>query len=79
DYKTDSWSNELDLSAKVARYRLQGAGYALALQKATSTPVERMAFCFLGSGPAVEREIDDLDTAMSEVKAWAKAAISKKA
>ena len=28
DYKTDAWSSDADLDAKVARYRLQGAAYA---------------------------------------------------
>ncbi len=77
DYKTDSWDDEEDLSARVARYRLQGAAYALALQKATGTRVERMAFCFLGSGSAVERDVPNLDAAMSEVEAWAGAATSE--
>jgi len=76
DYKTDAWHHEHDLSVKVARYRLQGAAYALALQKATGTPVSRMTFCFLGNGGAVERDIVDLDAAMAEVKAWAEAAAS---
>ena len=77
DYKTDSWNDEEDLSAKVTRYRLQGAAYALALQKATGTRVERMAFCFLGSGSAVERDVPNLDAAMSEVEAWAVTATSE--
>ncbi len=77
DYKTDSWNAEQDLSAKVARYRLQGAAYALALQKATGTRVERMAFCFVGSGAAVEHEIPDLEAAMTEVETWAEAATSE--
>jgi len=77
DYKTDSWNDEQDLSTKVARYRLQGAAYALALQKATGTRVERMTFCFLGNGPAVERDIADLGAAMTEVEVWAEAATSE--
>ncbi len=35
DYKTDAWSSDADLDAKVARYRLQGAAYAVALEQAT--------------------------------------------
>ena len=35
DYKTDAWRDDADLDAKVARYRLQGASYALALEAAT--------------------------------------------
>ena len=77
DYKTDAWNDEHDLSAKVDRYRLQGAAYALALQKATGTRVSRMAFCFLGNGPAVERDIEDLDVAMAEVEAWATSSTSE--
>ena len=36
-----------DLDAKLARYRLQGASYALALEAATGEPVARCMFLFL--------------------------------
>ena len=51
DYKTDAWRDEADLDAKVARYRLQGASYALALEggdRASRWP----AACSCSSAPA---------------------------
>ncbi|MDG2906725.1 MAG: UvrD-helicase domain-containing protein [Acidimicrobiales bacterium] len=72
DYKTDAFTDESDLDAKVARYRHQGAAYALALGRAAGLPVHRMVFCFVGGPdgtPAVERRIDDLDAAVAEVEA----------
>jgi ATP-dependent helicase/nuclease subunit A len=69
DYKTDAWRDESDLDAKVARYRLQGASYALALEAATGEPVARCVFVFLGTDGADEREVKDLPRAMEEVRA----------
>ena len=48
DYKTDAWRDDADLDAKVARYRLQGASYAVALEQATGEPVAECVFVFLG-------------------------------
>ncbi len=72
DYKTDAFSTESELDAKVARYRHQGAAYALALGRATGLTVHHMVFCFVGGPngtPAVERRIDDLDVAIAEAEA----------
>ena len=73
DYKTDAFADEADLAAKVDRYRLQGAAYAFALQRATGLTVSRMVFCFLGHDGAVERDILDLDAATGEVEVRAEA------
>jgi ATP-dependent exoDNAse (exonuclease V) beta subunit len=69
DYKTDAWHDDDDLDAKVARYRLQGATYALALATATGRPVNRCVFVFLGPEGAVEREVSDLPGAVADVRA----------
>ncbi len=69
DYKTDAWSDDADLDAKVARYRLQGAAYAVALEQATGEPVAECVFVFLGDRDARERAVSDLPTAMREVRA----------
>ena len=69
DYKTDAWRDESDLDAKVARYRLQGASYALALEAATGEPVARCVFLFLGTDRAEERAVNDLPRAIEEVRA----------
>jgi ATP-dependent exoDNAse (exonuclease V) beta subunit len=69
DYKTDAWADAGDLDAKVARYRLQGATYALALATATGRPVTRCVFVFLAPEGAQEREVSDLPGAVEEVRA----------
>ena len=69
DYKTDAWRDDADLDAKVARYRLQGAAYAVALERATGSPVAECVFLFLGERDARERVVSDLPEAMREVRA----------
>jgi ATP-dependent helicase/nuclease subunit A len=69
DYKTDAWRDERDLDAKVARYRLQGASYAVALELATGERVAECIFLFLGDTEAQERSVSDLPQAMDEVRA----------
>ncbi|HXY92623.1 MAG TPA: 3'-5' exonuclease, partial [Acidimicrobiia bacterium] len=69
DYKTDAWRDQGDLDAKVARYRLQGASYALALSEATGEPVARCVFLFLGTERAEARDVTDLARAVEEVRA----------
>ncbi len=69
DYKTDAWTDDADLDRKVARYRLQGAAYAIALQQATAEPVAECVFVFLGADDAREVAVSDLPAAMGEVRA----------
>jgi ATP-dependent exoDNAse (exonuclease V) beta subunit len=69
DYKTDAWADDDDLDAKVARYRLQGAAYAVALEQATGEAVAECVFVFLGDREARERTVSDLPAAMREVRA----------
>ena len=69
DYKTDVVPGEAELDAAMARYRLQGAAYALALQEALGRPVERCVFVFVQPSGARERAIDDLPAAMELVRA----------
>ena len=69
DYKTDAWSDDTDLDTKVARYRLQGAAYAVALEQATGESVAECVFVFLGDREARERSVSDLPAAMREVRA----------
>ena len=56
DYKTDAWADDADLDGKVARYRLQGAAYAVALEQATGEPVAECVFVFLG-GDGATRDV----------------------
>ena len=70
DYKTDAWRDDADLDAKVARYRLQGASYAVALEAGDGEPVARCVFVFLGDATApTSVAVSDLPAAMREVRA----------
>jgi ATP-dependent helicase/nuclease subunit A len=67
DYKTDAAPTDGDLDAAVERYRLQGAAYAVALERLLGRPVDRCVFLFLRSGDGVERQVDDLEAAKAQV------------
>ena len=71
DWKTDTIAGDDGVDAKLARYRLQGAAYAAALEAVTGKPVARMVFVFLDRAGAVEAELPDLRAAVDEVKAAA--------
>ena len=77
DWKTDYIEGDDDLSEKLARYRLQGAAYAAALQAVTNETVNRMVFVFLNRDPqlTVEAPINDLSAAIAEAEALASAAV----
>jgi ATP-dependent exoDNAse (exonuclease V) beta subunit len=68
DYKTDQVPTDADLDAAMDRYRVQGAAYALALERALGTPVARCVFVFARRRGAVEREVVDLAAAVAEVE-----------
>ena len=72
DYKTDAVLDNADRVAKAARYRLQGATYALAAERATGLAVRRVVFCFLAEDGAVELDITDLPVAVAEAEATAR-------
>lgn len=69
DYKTAATDDAAELDRRAHGYRLQGASYALTIAATTGEPVVRVAFVFLTPSGAVERELDDLDTAIAEVRA----------
>lgn len=68
DWKTDRVSRDDGIDAKLDRYRLQGAGYVAALEKATSLSVERMVFVFLSEDQPIERDLPELRGAVAEVQ-----------
>jgi ATP-dependent helicase/nuclease subunit A len=68
DYKTDQVRTDADVDRLVARYRLQGAAYAAAVQAATGRPVRRCTLLFLRQGEAVTRLVEDLEGALAEVE-----------
>ena len=47
DYKTDAWSNETDLQAKVNTYRVQLQAYKKATAEATGEIVSQLQLLFL--------------------------------
>ena len=71
DWKTDTLAGDDGVDAKMARYRLQGAAYAAALEAVTGESVARMVFVFLGRDGAIEAELPDLQAAVDEAKAAA--------
>ena len=71
DWKTDRVAGDDGIDAKLARYRLQGAAYAAALEAVTGEPVARMVFVFLDRAGAVEADLPDLRAAVDEAKAAA--------
>ena len=50
DYKTDRVDGDTDLDAAVARYAVQGAAYAVALEAVLGQPVTRCVFVFARDG-----------------------------
>jgi ATP-dependent exoDNAse (exonuclease V) beta subunit len=69
DYKTDSYADETDLDAKLARYRLQMAAYAVAVEAATGQRVVGASLLFLAGARAVAVPVEDLPAAMAEAVA----------
>ncbi len=65
DYKTDNIS-ENNSQEVLSRYRLQGAAYAMGVEKAISKPVKEVVFLFLRSN--IEEKIVDLETLINELK-----------
>ena len=72
DYKTDAVADHADRAAKVERYRLQGAAYAVAAERSTGLPVRRVVLCFLAVDGATEVEVTGLAEAMAEVRSAAR-------
>ena len=75
DWKTDAVAGDDGIDAKLARYRLQGAAYAAALEAVTGEHVARMMFVFLDRAGAVEVELPDLRSAVEEAKAAAEGSV----
>jgi ATP-dependent exoDNAse (exonuclease V) beta subunit len=69
DYKTDQVPSDAELTAAVARYSVQGAAYAVALETALGRPVAQCVFVFARAGEPLERAVADLDAATAGVRA----------
>ncbi len=66
DWKTDTVAGDDAVAARLARYRLQGAAYAAALEAVTGERVARMVFVFLDPSGAVEVELPNLRESIEE-------------
>jgi ATP-dependent helicase/nuclease subunit A len=68
DYKTDRAPTGDQLDAAVARYSLQAAAYALALEATLGEAVTRCVFVFARQPEAVERDVTDLAGSIRDVR-----------
>nr|MDQ3385860.1 UvrD-helicase domain-containing protein [Actinomycetota bacterium] len=68
DYKTDVISGPAEADRKTARYALQTATYALALEVSTGLEVVAAHLVFCTMGPPLERVVPDLATRKDEVR-----------
>ena len=66
DYKTDALGSDEEIERAMARYRLQGGGYALALSRATGATVKEVSFLFLE--PSRKVTVEDLSIAVSDAE-----------
>ena len=60
DYKTDLITSVAEVDAKLAHYALQGAAYAIAIEKATGLSVIDVQFVFTRPEGPIVRSIEDL-------------------
>lgn len=68
DYKTDSVEDDESIVAATERYRLQGAAYALALERTLGRPVADCKFLFARMENAPSAAITNLREAIAEVE-----------
>jgi len=66
DFKTDAVGSEEEVEQAMARYRLQGGAYALALSKAAGVKVKEVWFLFLE--PNLQKSVDNLPQAQDEAE-----------
>lgn len=67
DYKTDTVGGPAEVDAKVARYALQTATYAIALERSTELTVVEARLVFCTTDDPVERAVPDLAGAKAQV------------
>ncbi len=66
DFKTDAVGSAEEVEQAMARYRLQGGAYALALSKAAGVKVKEVWFLFLE--PNLQKSVDNLSQAQEEAE-----------
>ena len=73
DYKTDDVRSNADIDAKLERYSVQGAAYAVAVEVATGRPVVDVQFVFTRPGAPIVRSIENLADRCADVRDAARA------
>ncbi len=68
DYKTDVLRSDAEVEDAAARYRLQAAAYAVALENQLGREVAACTFVFLAEGGSRERTVADLPAAKPEIE-----------
>ncbi|MCX7799913.1 MAG: UvrD-helicase domain-containing protein [Fimbriimonadales bacterium] len=68
DFKTDRADSPERIERSMRHHRIQGACYALMVERTIGRRPGRVAFCFLRPERPFEREIEDLEAAMEEVR-----------
>jgi ATP-dependent exoDNAse (exonuclease V) beta subunit len=68
DYKTDAVRTHADADAKVERYALQIAAYAVALEQSTGLQVAEARLVFCTTSKPIERALPNLSAAMDQVR-----------
>jgi ATP-dependent helicase/nuclease subunit A len=71
DYKTDAVRSEAAIDAKLERYSLQGAAYAVAVEISTGRSIADVQFVFARPEGPITRSIDDLGHRCSQVRSAA--------
>ena len=66
DYKTDALRSVDDIDRAMKQYRLQGGGYAFALERAVGARVKEVCFLFLQ--PQQEKTVEDLPSATQKAE-----------
>jgi ATP-dependent exoDNAse (exonuclease V) beta subunit len=69
DHKTDYVGDDADVAAKVARYRLQAAAYAVALESLLGEQVVECRLVFCRDGDPIDVAVPDLSSARDDVRA----------
>ncbi|NOX31451.1 MAG: UvrD-helicase domain-containing protein [Actinobacteria bacterium] len=76
DYKTDAIGSDAELVSRLDKYALQGASYALALERATGEQVAEVVFLFLARDGSRTVPVDNLSVSKARVIATLKASQS---
>jgi ATP-dependent helicase/nuclease subunit A len=74
DHKTDHVRDDADLAARIARYRVQAAAYAVAVESLLDEPVVECRLVFCREGEAIDVAVPDLVAARAEVRSLLSAA-----